>query len=245
MRWATRLAQLPVQIAWICALGGVIGALFVVPRVRFHPPRYAESGIGYIVARGDDTVLYDLEVGGKTFHDGGVYYGTKSKGDPIDVWYDPADPSNATTLRDQPVYDYGKGSLLVLAFPVGVLVVGAIFMWNGRRFRLLRYGRAVEATLRSTDPTRGGRVAYLRFKYEIEGTEHHADLTTVRRDDGRDTEIILYDAADPHHACALSDLTCSPTLEGDRFVPTTFPYLAFLVPLATLATVVILVVKTL
>ncbi len=248
MRWATRLHRLPVQLAWLVALGGVIGALFVVPRVEFHPPVNKTPGLATIVTRGDDTVIYDLVVDGKTYRNTGIYYGTADAGASLRVWYDPRVPSRATTLPDQPDYDYGKGSLLVLAFPGGALLVAALFMWHARRFRLLRYGHVAEAALRATEPTAGGRVAYLRFVYEIEGTRHTADVTTVRRDRGdaqETTEQVLYDPAQPHHACALADLTCSPRLEGDRFVPTNLPYLAFALPLATLATIGILVAKTL
>jgi len=245
MRWATRLNQLAVQLSLLVALGGVIGALFVVPRVELHPPVNKTPELATIVSRGDETVIYDLVVDGKAYRNSGMYYGTSTVGDPLRVWYDPRDPSRATTVPDQPAYDYGKGSLLVLAFPGGAIAIALLFMWHRRRFRLLRYGRAVEATLRASDPTPGNRVAYLRFRYVIEGTEHTASLTTVRRDDGQTTETVLYDPADPSHACALADLTCRPRLDGDAFVPTRLPYLAFALPLATLAMVGVLVAKSL
>ena len=56
---------------------------------------------------------------------------------------------------------------------------------------------------------------------------------------------MLYDPGEPHHACALGDLTCRPRLDGDRFVPTSIPYLAFLLPAATLATIGVLLAKSL
>ena len=245
MRWATRLTRLPVQLSWLVALGGVIGALFVVPRIELNPPVNKTPALATIVARGDDTVVYDLAVGDHTYRNSGLYYGASGTGDPVRVWYDPRDPSRATTIPDQPAYDYGKGSLLVLAFPGGAIALALLFMWHRRRFRLLRYGRAALATVRASEPTPGGRVSYLRFLYVIEGTQHTADLTTVRRDEGHATETVLYDPGEPHHACALADLTCRPRLDGDRFVPTTMPYLAFALPLATLAMIGVLVAKTL
>ncbi len=256
MRWATRLHRLPVQIAWLVALGGVIGALFVVPRIQLHPAVNKTPALARIVSRGDDTVVYDLDVDGKRYRNGGIYYGTAGVGDPLPVWYDPRDPARATTLRDQPDYDYGTGSLLVLAFPAGAILVAGLFMWHGRRFRLLRYGRVAESTLRASEPTRGGRLAYLRFAYDIEGTKHTADITTVRRYTGQDPKdeqafnpIVLYDPADPDHACVVSDLTCRPIVfrDNDRewFSPTTIPYLAFALPLGTLVAIGILVAKTL
>ena len=245
MRWATRLAQLPVQIAWLVALGGVIGATFVVPRIELHPPVNKTPALATIVQRGDDTVIYDLVVDGKAYRNSGIYYGSAPVGGSLRVWFDPRDPSRATTLPDQPAYDYGKGSLLVLAFPAGALVVAFAFMWHRRRFRLLRYGRATEARVRTSERTRGGRVAYLTFKYAIEGTDHTADVTTVRGDFERGPEIVLYDPSNPDHACPLADLVGKPRLEGDRFIPTSLPYAVFALPIATLAAIGILVAKTL
>ena len=245
MRWATRLNQLSVQLSWLVALGGVIGALFVVPRIELHPPVNKTPGIARIIQRGDDTVVYELVVADRAYRTSGIYYGTAGVGDPLRVWYDPRDPARATTLPDQPAYDYGKGSLLVLAFPGGAIVIAVLFMWHRRRFRLLRYGRAVEARIRTSERTAGGRLAFLTFKYTIEGTEHTAEVTSVRRSDERGPEVVLYDPGDPQHACALADLTGRPRMEGDRFVPTSLPYLAFVLPLATLAMIGVLAAKSL
>ena len=245
MRWATRLAQVPAQLAWLVALGGVVGAMFVVPKVDLHPPVNKTFAHGTIVARGDDTIVYDLVVGERTYRNSGIYYGTSAAGEQVRVWYDPRDPSRSTTVPDQPDYDYGAGSLLVLAFPAGAIVVAFAFMWHRRRFRLLRYGRATEARVRTSERTRGGRTAYLNFKYMIDGTEHSANVTTVRAGDERGPEIVLYDPSEPNHACPLADLVGKPRLEGDRFVPTSLPYAAFALPLATLAAIGILVAKTL
>ena len=247
MRWATRVATLGAQVSWLLLVGGLIGALFVVPKVRLHPPDMQMPNTATVLQRGDDTCVYEFTLDGVTYQKSGVYYGTAPVGGLIRIWYDPRDPHNSTTLSDvgDRIYDYGPGSLSVLAAPLAALVLVICMMWRSRRFRLLRYGRLVEGRVARTEETAGGRVAFVTYRYDIAGTEHRAEITTVRPAGERPGEPVLYDPADPYHACAIEDLTGRPHLEGDRFVPTTLPYAAFVLPVTALALVAVLLVKSL
>lgn len=241
MRWTTRLATGGAQVFWFLALAGMIGSMFVVPKIFVDPPRLTMWNHATVVSRGDDTIVYEFTLDGVTYRGTDRYYGSAGPTALVDIWYDPARPQYSSTREDQKQIGYGLGSLAVLIAPFSAAVIALLMMWRRTRFRMLRYGRLVDATVSRDEPTAGGRLSYVTLRYPLE--DGRGDLTVVRRQ--AVDEPVLYDPARPDHAIALADLTGRPRLDGDRWIPTTLPYGVFLLPLATLAMIGVLLAKSL
>lgn len=237
MRWTTRLSTLGAQMMWLLALGGMLGALAVVPKIWMDPPKLTMWNRAVVVSAGDETIVYEFTLDGKTYRGVDKYYGSSGPTGLVDIWYDPKRPEYSTTLSGKGQIGYGPGSLAVLIAPLVPFLCALLMMWRRSRFRMLRWGRIVDGTVTRVEETAGGRLRYVTLRYEM------GELTVVRREPVG--EPLVYDPSNPDHAIALADLTCAPTLDGDRWVPARIPYAVFFLPVVTLTLVVTLLAKSL
>jgi len=222
VRWHLSLRGVDTQLSWLLAVLGMLACIVVIPRVRLDAARLTEAAAARVTDNDGAVVDYEyfdrdgkLHQGHERGHPGsGLSW---QPGSSLSIRYDPNDPAVSTLVDTKAMV--GPGSLALLAFPGGAIILALVFMWLRRRriLRLLRYGNLARGHLVH------GTLPLLEFDYEVEGEPRTIEIAAPplwhRLVDDRDVPL-LYDPSNPDHAIALDELPGRPRIDGDRLVTT-------------------------